>query len=427
MPLPNAIYRRLDFGINISNEREIAPSRKTTEYPDGVSAECSSGRKRTIEDVLSCENVESEVDKTGPVAPDNKAARRSPRLAIKSLKNLLSKRRNQVEEHSHEKALEELNKSSEVQILKELETNIKLIDGSLHCELESISGHRSSAALSVYPKNEKSYREDLGSYQPVRLLFSPSGSYRFQVFIYKTLEEGKIDLKEKAAVERVLQNIRVNSGFVMCPGIVDYDSIISDIRFRPSNVKEERWPWRHVSAIKCRLWHKPRKQQANEGNISESVAMVCAECKLARRNLLVVRDKRKSLEEDDRLQRQQASSKVRLSVLSPESQKARQENVRRERKNYRRMAERMIQRTSLTVNENQNTELVALINCLESCKEGQEGLTKVFNEAENHKPGTGGVLREMWHMEKEAFFKDQRKNGRLEHNFHDSFICTYIL
>ena len=81
----------------------------------------------------------------------------------------------------------------------------------------------------------------------------------------------------------------------------------------------------------------------------------------------------------------------------------------------------------MTVNENQNTELVALINCLESCKEGQEGLTKVFNEAENHKPGTGGVLREMWHMEKEAFFKDQRKNGRLEHNFHGSFICTYIL
>ena len=161
MPLPNAIYRRLDFGINISNEREIAPSRKTTENPDGVSAECSSGRKRTIEDVLSCENVESEVDKTGPVAPDNKAARRSPRLAIKSLKNLLSKRRNQVEEHSREKALEELNKSSEVQILKELETNIKLIDGSLHCELESISGHCSSAALSVYPKKEKSYRKTL--------------------------------------------------------------------------------------------------------------------------------------------------------------------------------------------------------------------------------------------------------------------------
>lgn len=82
MPLPDAIYRRLDFGINISNECEIAPSQETTGNPNGVSAECSSGRKRTIEDVVSCENVESEVDMSSPVAPDNKAARRSPRLDL---------------------------------------------------------------------------------------------------------------------------------------------------------------------------------------------------------------------------------------------------------------------------------------------------------------------------------------------------------
>ena len=97
-----------------------------------------------------------------------------------------------------------------------------------------------------------------------------------------------------------------NSGDVMCPGIVDYDAIISDKRFHPSNVKEERWPWRHVGVMKCRLWHKPHKQQSNEGNISEIVS--CAECRLARRQMLVLRDRRRSLEEDDRLQRQKASS-----------------------------------------------------------------------------------------------------------------------
>ena len=85
MPLPDAIYRRLDFGININNDWEIAPSRETTENPDGVSVECSSGRKRKIEDVLHCENVESEVGTSPPLYPVKKAARRSPRLAIKSL------------------------------------------------------------------------------------------------------------------------------------------------------------------------------------------------------------------------------------------------------------------------------------------------------------------------------------------------------
>ena len=63
--------------------------------------------------------------------------------------------------------------------------------------------------------------------------------------------------------------------------------------------------------------------------------------------------------------------------------------MRRERKNSRRVAERMIKRTSFTVNEQQNNELVDLIECFESSKEGgQEEFTRVFEEAENHKPGT---------------------------------------
>lgn len=32
-----------------------------------------------------------------------------------------------------------------------------------------------------------------------------------------------------------------------------------------------------------------------------------------------------------------------------------------------------------------------------------------MEEADNHKPGTGAVIREMWQME-ESFFKDQAKN-----------------
>ena len=76
MPLPDAIYKRLN------NDWEIAPSRETTENPDGVSVDCSSGRKRKIEDVLHCKNVESEVDTSPPVSPVKK---RSPRLAMKSL------------------------------------------------------------------------------------------------------------------------------------------------------------------------------------------------------------------------------------------------------------------------------------------------------------------------------------------------------
>ena len=119
---------------------------------------------------------------------------------------------------------------------------------------------KSSIVLSVYLRKEKSYTEQLGSFHPVRLLFSPTGHYTFQVVIYQKLEEGTIDLRDKAAVKSVIDKLRVESGFVICPGLADYDAIMSDIRFQPSNVKVELWPWRRASAVKCKLWHKPRKQ-----------------------------------------------------------------------------------------------------------------------------------------------------------------------
>lgn len=194
----------------------------------------------------------------------------------------------------------------------------------------------------------------------------------------------------------------------MCPGISHYDAIFPDIHIQPSNVKEELWPWRHISARKCKLWHKLRKL-----DLPDEMRDICSEFRLARRQMLVVCDRRTSLLEEERIERQQASSKVRLSFLSPESQKVRHENVRKEGKNFQRIEERMISRTSVTVKQQQNSELVKLVQSIESCKEGQEGLAKVLEEVDNHKPGTGVVIREMWQMEKESFFKDQAQNGKL--------------
>ena len=419
MSFQNAIYRRLDFGINANNDPISSTSSGTT-LCFGENSPSSGIIKRTIEAVSPSDsnvNVDTSVSVESPVqkAPRRSPQpRRSPRLALKALKGVLVKRRKQAEERLQEKAVEDLHKSNEVTTLKGLEECILSLESSLHCDLEAITGHKSSVVLSVYPRKEKSYTEQLGSFQPVRLLFGPTGHYKFQVFIYHTFEEGTIDLRDKAAVKSVIDKLRVESGFVMCPGLADYDALMSDIRFQPSNVKVELWPWRRASAVKCKLWHKPRKQQSLACDQEQEEMPddnMCRECRFVRRRMLVLRGNRISMDENERLQRKQASSKVRLSVLSPESQKARQDNVRRERKNFRRVAERMIKRTSFTVNEQQNSELVKLIECLESSKRGQEELTKVFEEAENHKPGTGKVLSEMWQMEKEAFFKDQRNNG----------------
>ena len=46
----------------------------------------------------------------------------------------------------------------------------------------------------------------------------------------------------------------------------------------------------------------------------------------------------------------------------------------------------MISRKSVTVNQQQNSELVKLVHSIESGREGQEGFANVFEEADNHNP-----------------------------------------
>jgi hypothetical protein len=81
------------------------------------------------------------------------------------------------------------------------------------------------------PKKEKCFSEKLGSYHPVRLLISPSGDYESQVRINKTktVKESKLDLENINDLKVVIEKLSSDSGYVMCPGIVDFDIIEKDI------------------------------------------------------------------------------------------------------------------------------------------------------------------------------------------------------
>lgn len=67
--------------------------------------------------------------------------------------------------------------------------------------------------------------------------------------------------------------------------------------------------------------------------------------------------------------------------------------------------------TALTVSEEQSKELAKLIDCISSSEEGQEAVKAACNEADEQQPGSGALLKELWELEREAFFKDQRGNG----------------
>ena len=88
---------------------------------------------------------------------------------------------------------------------------------------------------------------------------------------------------------------------------------------------------------------------------------------------------------------------MKICHLSQASQQAREFNVRRERKNYRREAKRLRTSTALTVSDEQSKEL---IECISSSEEGQEAVKAVCNEVDEQQPGSGAILKELWELER---------------------------
>ena len=161
---------------------------------------------------------------------DTSVSKTFPRIAIpirsetkEAVKLLLSERKKKAERV-------EMKKFDKIQFLEELKKRIAKIDENLHCEVEIISGHPSSSVLCVFPSREKSFNDTIGSFQPVRYLFIPSGHYKFQVFIHRTIAEGKIGIESFAEVSVLLDKIRKTSGYQMCTGIKDFDKILEDVR-----------------------------------------------------------------------------------------------------------------------------------------------------------------------------------------------------
>ena len=93
MAFSSGIYRRLHFGINIENDRSESVSGSNSpeiseNVLDDAISQSSKGKRKLCDDVPSGENVASKDDSSASVYPGGKAARRSPRIAVKALKTI---------------------------------------------------------------------------------------------------------------------------------------------------------------------------------------------------------------------------------------------------------------------------------------------------------------------------------------------------
>ena len=119
--------------------------------------------------------------------------------------------------------------------------------------------------------------------------------------------------------------------------------------------------------------------------------------------------------QSQRKKRQCTNSHVTFNVLSPTSQKARVNNMRKTIKNMQSKVEYCSKRIErLSANEDQNTEAGQLIDAVVSNDEGCRMLDEIYSEAERVKVGLGNVIRDNWdtdYSEWHQFKIDQETNG----------------
>lgn len=138
-------------------------------------------------------------------------------------------------------------RQSEVAILETLKRIMDDFDLGVHSEIELIGGYTAFLTFSATP--EKNYSKNIGSYHPVKLLISPSGSYEVRVNIFDCVERGNVDLQDYAYLKELVYKISSKS-----PGltkVANDDDLKAKLGYEPKNVFSTSWPWKISRHSSC--------------------------------------------------------------------------------------------------------------------------------------------------------------------------------
>ena len=299
-------------------------------------------------------------------------------------------------------------KSLELQDIANLERLKNVIAGfelGVHCEIEQIADRR--PLLSITPSKLKTYTDYVGLFHPVKLLLHAENHYEIRVNIVENAEAGKYEFDDSDFLRGLVTKVSVKSPLKICPGLQEfkYQDLDTKLGYQPKKLFSQKWPWPVNRHVECLIWHSPTNARKSRPSLRDC----CERCKLLSRELDRILERRKKNVSSSI--RRSAKSTHRIDVLSPASRKIRLQNIRGERKYFRKIARKYWEKTKVHLNEKENQELSMLISEIEASVQGREELDNVFEEAEKSKKGRGRTLKEVWKMDRLEFLNDQRRNG----------------
>ena len=194
-----------------------------------------------------------------------------------------------------------------------------------------------------------------------------------------------------------------------CPGInpEDYETeYFAAIRFHIASVRRMEFPFARVDSVNCLLWFRlARNAKAIE---KASIEVRCGPCKRLITDLEWQKRNTTSESPSRKRKRQNASSRARLSFMSPASQLKRRQNAQSARNTLTRKLANY-EENEITLNEEQHNEMCAIVERTEN-----DDLEKLLKEGNEH--GVGNLMKEIWFTDKkrqaQQFANDQAANGK---------------
>lgn len=220
-------------------------------------------------------------------------------------------------------------------------------------------------------------------------------------------------VSSNAEVYKLCEMFSSQSPYKLCPGIdweLYEEHYHSVIRYHLKSVRYCMVPFQRVDSVNCVLWF----QLPVNAPLSDKFAneMMCSVCKRLKSDLDWQRKRTLCESPSRRMKRQAASSKAKLTYMSPASQLKRKQNVLMERNNDKfKLAK--YESTEVTLSEEQHEDMNAVVSKIEEIS--KDKLEKVFAEGDAH--GVGTQIREIWTTNRreqlDQFNEDQARNSKL--------------
>ena len=283
---------------------------------------------------------------------------------------------------------------------------------SLEVEMVNINNEQDGDARRWIIVLSGKYVTLLGSYlgpiKPARMVFNESGQYSVEVLLTAvSTGSWKESVPPHKDICSQLDSFLAHSGYVICPGIVDYDSNFKEIiRFQSKNLRVWSHPVTRYDSATCLLWFKPSNVRATAAS---PLFNVCSNCKALHSQLTAI--KRRALDNSPGHKDKwtDPSSNRPLKYLSPASQAQRLAKGSDER---RRMRKTILKYEDdpldIELSGEQDEELQRLVTAIE--EKGKDDLAAIVAESGED---VGDEVMRAWQKDvssRHESFKDQLKN-----------------